>query len=126
LAPFVRYHHERWDGGGYPQGLAGEQTPLEARILAVCDAVEAMASDRPYQRAMSLEEIIVEVRRGRGTHFDPILADVFIRIAEREGTHLLVNSAEQVTQRHANAQYEHALAVQMLQWRNEHVKVSNA
>jgi HD-GYP domain-containing protein (c-di-GMP phosphodiesterase class II) len=126
LAPFVRHHHERWDGCGYPQGLAGEQTPLEARILAVCDAVEAMASDRPYQRAMSLEEIIVEVRRGRGTHFDPMLADVFIRIAEREGTHLLVNSAEQVTQRQATAQYEHAQAVQLLQWRKEHVEVGSA
>ncbi len=119
LAPFVRHHHERWDGRGYPQGLAGEQTPLEARILAVCDAVEAMASDRPYQRAMSLEEIIVEIQRGRGTHFDPILADVFIRIADREGAGLLVNSAEQVTQRQASAQYEHAQAGQLLQFITE-------
>jgi diguanylate cyclase (GGDEF)-like protein/putative nucleotidyltransferase with HDIG domain len=121
LAPFIRHHHERWDGGGYPQGLAGEQTPLEARILAVCDAVEAMASDRPYQRAMSLEEIIVEVQRGQGTHFDPIIADVFIRIAEREGARLLANSAEQVTQPQANAQYEHAQAGKLLQLRNERV-----
>jgi putative nucleotidyltransferase with HDIG domain len=119
LAPFVRHHHERWDGSGYPQGLVGEQTPLEARILAVCDAIEAMASDRPYQRAMSLEEILIEVKRGRGTHFDPILADVFIRIAEREGAHLLVNSAAQVTQRQANAQNEHAQALQLIQFRNE-------
>ena len=101
LAPFVRHHHERWDGCGYPQGLAGEQTPLEARILAVCDAVEAMASDLPYQPAMSLEEIIAEIQRGRGTHFDPTLADMFIRIAEREGARLLVNSAEQVPQTRA-------------------------
>jgi diguanylate cyclase (GGDEF)-like protein/putative nucleotidyltransferase with HDIG domain len=121
LVPFVRHHHERWDGRGYPQGLVGEQTPLEARILAVCDAVEAMASDRPYQRAMSLEEIIIELRRGRGTHFDPALTDVFIRIAEREGAHLLVNSAEQVMRRQANAQFELAQAVQLLQFRKEHV-----
>jgi diguanylate cyclase (GGDEF)-like protein/putative nucleotidyltransferase with HDIG domain len=104
LAPFVRHHHERWDGHGYPGGLAGEQTPLEARILAVCDAVEAMASDRPYQRAMSLAEIITELRRGQGTHFDPTLADVFIRIATREGARLLVNSAEQVLRRQDGAQ----------------------
>ncbi len=119
LAPFVRHHHERWDGRGYPHGLAGEQSPLEARILAVCDAVEAMASDRPYQRAMSLEEIIVEIQRGRGTHFDPTLADVFIQMAEREGARLLVNSAEQVAQRQANAQYEHAQTMQLLQFRND-------
>ena len=75
---------------------------------------------------MSLEEIIVEVQRGRGTHFDPILADVFIRIAEREGACLLVNSAEQVTQRQSSAQYEHAQAGQLLQLRNEHVWLSSA
>jgi diguanylate cyclase (GGDEF)-like protein/putative nucleotidyltransferase with HDIG domain len=114
LAPFVRHHHERWDGRGYPQGLVGEQTPLEARILAVCDAVEAMASDRPYQRAKSLEEIIIEVRRGRGTHFDPTLADIFIRIAEREGARLLVNSAEQVTRQQAGGYAEHTRTGQLL------------
>jgi diguanylate cyclase (GGDEF)-like protein/putative nucleotidyltransferase with HDIG domain len=103
LAPFVRHHHERWDGSGYPLGLVGEQTPLEARILAVCDAVEAMASDRPYQRAMSLDEIVGEIKRGRGTHFDPRIADLFVRIAEREGAHLLVNSAQEVTRRQASA-----------------------
>ena len=119
LAPFVRHHHERWDGCGYPQGLAGEQTPLEARILAVCDAVEAMASDRPYQRAMSLEEIIAEVQRGRGTHFDPILADTFIRIAEREGACLLVNSAEQVTRKQSSMLYRHSQPEQMLLFGNE-------
>jgi diguanylate cyclase (GGDEF)-like protein len=123
LAPFVRHHHERWDGKGYPQGLAGEQTPLEARILAVCDAVEAMASDRPYQRAMSLEEIIAAVQRGRGTQFDPTLADVFIQIARREGTRLLVNSAEQVTQRQASAQYELAQTGQLLQFQKERVQL---
>jgi len=120
LAPFVRHHHERWDGCGYPQGLAGEQTPLEARILVVCDAVEAMASDRPYQRAMSLEEIIVEVQRGRGTHFDPLLADVFIRIAEREGAPLLINSAEQVTRKHSGALHGHSLPEPLLWFENKH------
>jgi len=59
------------DGRGYPDGLQGDKIPLEARILAVCDAVEAMASDRPYHRGMSLEEIIAELRRCSGTQFDP-------------------------------------------------------
>jgi diguanylate cyclase (GGDEF)-like protein/putative nucleotidyltransferase with HDIG domain len=119
LAPFVRHHHERWDGRGYPVGLIGEQTPLEARILAVCDAVEAMASDRPYQRAKSLEEVIVELQRGRGTHFDPGVIDVFLRIAEREGSRLLVNSAEQVMRQQTSTY--HVYAGQLFQLSNETV-----
>ena len=77
LAPFLRYHHERWDGTGYPYGLTGEQIPLEARILAICDAVETMASDRPYRRAMSLDEILAEIERCAGTQFDPKVAETF-------------------------------------------------
>ncbi|MEA2576327.1 MAG: hypothetical protein QOH93_3625 [Chloroflexia bacterium] len=96
LAPFVRHHHERWDGKGYPDMLVGEQTPLEARILAVCDAVEAMASDRPYRKGMSLDEVIAEVKRCAGTQFDPDVASAFVRIAERERDHLIVNSATEV------------------------------
>jgi diguanylate cyclase (GGDEF)-like protein len=96
LAPFVRHHHERWDGKGYPDKLAGEVIPLEARILAVCDAVEAMASDRPYRKGMSLDEVIAEVKRCAGTQFDPHVAAAFVRIAERERDHLIVNSATEV------------------------------
>ena len=102
LAPFVRRHHEWWDGSGYPDGLRGEQVPLEARILAVCDAVEAMASDRPYHRAMSLSEIAAEVKRCAGTQFDPTVAEAFIRVAEREGDHLVTNSARDVVRKQAN------------------------
>jgi diguanylate cyclase (GGDEF)-like protein len=94
LAPFVRHHHERWDGKGYPDGLRAEEIPLEARILNLCDAAEAMASDRPYSRAMSLETILEEVRRNAGTQFDPAIAAVFITIAERELE--VVNSAQLV------------------------------
>ncbi|HET6261289.1 MAG TPA: HD domain-containing phosphohydrolase, partial [Chloroflexia bacterium] len=96
LAPFVRHHHERWDGKGYPDKLEGEVIPLEARILAVCDAVEAMASDRPYRKGMSLDEVIAEVKRCAGTQFDPHVAAAFVRIAERERDHLIVNSATEV------------------------------
>jgi diguanylate cyclase (GGDEF)-like protein len=96
LAPFVRHHHERWDGRGYPDKLAGEDIPLEARILAVCDAVEAMASDRPYRKGMSLDEVIAEVKRCAGTQFDPHVAAAFVSIAERERDHLIVNSATEV------------------------------
>ncbi len=101
LAPFVRSHHERWDGTGYPDGLAGEAIPLEARILAVCDAVEAMASDRPYQQARSVQEIIVELERCAGTQFDPVVVGVFVRLAAEEGKAFIINSAREVLRRQA-------------------------
>jgi diguanylate cyclase (GGDEF)-like protein len=99
LAPFVRHHHERWDGQGYPQGLKGEQIPLEARILAVCDAAEAMASDRPYRRGMSIGELMSEVKRCSGTQFDPAVVEAFVRVVEREKEQLVVNSAVDVEHR---------------------------
>jgi len=71
LGPIVRATHERWDGGGYPDGLAGEEIPRAARIIAVCDAYMAMAADRPYQRARSVRRALVELRDGAGTQFDP-------------------------------------------------------
>ncbi len=97
LAPFIRHHHERWDGRGYPDGLAGEVIPLEARILNVSDAVEAMASDRPYSHAKSIGEIVDELRQGIGKQFDPMVVEAFIRVAQKEGPQLIVNSARAVT-----------------------------
>ncbi|HEX8681315.1 MAG TPA: diguanylate cyclase [Ardenticatenaceae bacterium] len=98
LSPFVRHHHERWDGKGYPAGLAEDQTPLIARILACADAVEAMASDRPYHRGMPLSEIVAEVKRCAGSHFDPEVAQAFVSIIERDA-HLVINSAREVAER---------------------------
>ena len=71
LAPAVRAEHERWDGGGYPDGLAGEAVPLASRICFVCDAWHAMTSDRPYRRALSDEQARAELRRNAGTQFCP-------------------------------------------------------
>jgi putative nucleotidyltransferase with HDIG domain len=102
LAPFIRHHHERWDGAGYPQGLAAEEIPLEARILNICDSVEAMASDRPYHRAMSVTQIIEEVNRCAGRQFDPQVVAAFIRVTEQTGTHFVVNSARDVATRQAD------------------------
>jgi diguanylate cyclase (GGDEF)-like protein/putative nucleotidyltransferase with HDIG domain len=85
LAPSVNsilYHHERWDGSGYPEGLNGEEIPLEARILAIADSFEAMTSARPYRPALSLEEVVTELRQGAGLQFDPKLVEVFIGIIE--------------------------------------------
>ncbi len=92
LAPFVRHHHEWWDGFGYPDGLRSDQIPLESRILSVSDAVEAMASDRPYHRANSLGEIVVELRRCSGSQFDPAVVDALIRVIEHEEGMLVVNA----------------------------------
>jgi putative nucleotidyltransferase with HDIG domain len=78
--PYVLYHHERWDGAGYPSGKAGEEIPLEARVLAVADAFDAMTSDRPYRRALTHEEALAEVERCAGTQFDPQIASVFLEL----------------------------------------------
>ena len=78
LAQFVLNHHEKWDGSGYPNGLKEEAIPLEARIIAVADAYDAMTSERSYRVALSKEKAIEELRKGSGTHFDPEIVTVFI------------------------------------------------
>ena len=78
----ILYHHERWDGNGYPEGLNGENIPLEARILAIADAFDAMTSARPYHHTFSREEALEELRRGAGTQFDPKLVEAFINIIQ--------------------------------------------
>ena len=72
------FHHERWDGGGYPTGRAGHEIPLEGRLLAVADAFDAMTSLRPYRDRLSSDEAAAEVERCAGTQFDPTLAQVFV------------------------------------------------
>jgi HD-GYP domain-containing protein (c-di-GMP phosphodiesterase class II) len=73
------YHHERWDGTGYPKGLKGEEIPLSARIMAIADVFDALVSERCYKEAMSFEEAFVVISGESGSHFDPLLADVFLR-----------------------------------------------
>ena len=93
LTPFVLHHHEHYDGGGYPDRLAGVQIPLEARIVGLADAVEAMASRRPYQPPMPADAIKGELRRCAGTQFDPRVVDAFFAVLERQGDEILVDSA---------------------------------
>ena len=76
-------HHERWDGSGYPQGLAGEAIPLEGRIIAVADVFDALLSDRCYRAAMSMDEAVAVMRDGRGSHFDPQVVDAPARSPRR-------------------------------------------
>jgi hypothetical protein len=84
VAPFILHHHEHWNGSGYPDGLKGEEIPLECRILAIIDAFDAMTNDRPYHKGVSVEEAIKEIRKCAGKQFDPYLADKFIEIVTKE------------------------------------------
>ncbi|TFG82046.1 MAG: diguanylate cyclase [Erysipelotrichales bacterium] len=78
LSEFILCHHERWDGKGYPRGLSGEKIPIEARIIAVADAFDAMTSKRSYREEITVEEAISEITRCSGTQFDPMIVKVFI------------------------------------------------
>jgi HD-GYP domain-containing protein (c-di-GMP phosphodiesterase class II) len=79
----IACHHERWDGAGYPAGLAGEEIPLSARIFALADSWDAMTNDRPYRAALSFETAAQEIEAGRGGQFDPELVDPFLELASR-------------------------------------------
>ena len=75
-------HHEKWDGTGYPKGLKGADIPLSGRIVAVADVFDALTSERPYKKALSLEESLGIIKGGRGSHFDPDVVDAFLAIKD--------------------------------------------
>ncbi|MDR1776928.1 MAG: response regulator [Desulfovibrio sp.] len=80
---FVSFHHEKWDGSGYPHGLSGEDIPLLGRLMAIADVYDALSSDRPYKKAYSHEDSARFIREGGGKHFDPALTELFERVEER-------------------------------------------
>jgi two-component system, cell cycle response regulator len=84
VARLVRSSHERWDGGGYPDGLRGDEIPLGARVVAVCDAFDAMTTERPYRDSVNEDDAIAELRRCAGTQFDPVVVEAFCRVIARE------------------------------------------
>ncbi len=97
IAKIVLHHHERWDGRGYPDGLKGTDIPLGSRIIAVCDSIDAMTAPRVYRSMLSLEECREEIRKNRGTMYDPDIADTVVnqwdRIAELAYTPPVIGNA---------------------------------
>jgi HD-GYP domain-containing protein (c-di-GMP phosphodiesterase class II) len=83
--PILRHHHERWDGAGYPDGLKGDEIPLGARIVAVCDSFDAMTTDRPYRKRMSVEAACEELVANAGTQFDPNCATLAVQVISELG-----------------------------------------
>ena len=81
---WIRHHHERWDGNGYPDGLSGPEIPIESRILAIADALAAMTAERPYRSAMGAEMAGLEIKASAGTQFDPGIARIVIALLERD------------------------------------------
>ncbi len=75
-------HHEKWDGTGYPRGLKGEEIPLVSRIIAIADSYDAMTTDRPYRKALGIDEVKAELIQCAGTQFDPKLIEVFLGLLD--------------------------------------------
>ncbi|MGH2448239.1 MAG: HD-GYP domain-containing protein, partial [Chloroflexota bacterium] len=94
IVPMVRHHHERWDGTGYPDGLAGAAIPIGARILTVVDAFDAMVSDRPYRKGLPVEEAVSRLRDATGTQFDPEVSETFIDMIIEDGIYTPVENAQ--------------------------------
>jgi HD-GYP domain-containing protein (c-di-GMP phosphodiesterase class II) len=84
VLPIILYHHEKFDGTGYPVGLKKKQIPLGARIMAVVDAVEAMIIGRPYRKKLTLDEAMVELRNNSGTQFDPAVVEAFCNLTKQK------------------------------------------
>jgi HD-GYP domain-containing protein (c-di-GMP phosphodiesterase class II) len=80
--PIVYAHHEKWDGTGYPRGIAGEDIPVGARIFSVVDAFDAMTFDRPYSKAIPFDAAKTELKRCAGSHFDAAVVEAFLRVPE--------------------------------------------
>ena len=101
--PAVRHHHERFDGSGYPDGLAGDQIPLEARIVAAVDAYSAITDDRVYGHGRSREDAIEEMRRCAGSHFDPDVVQALVACLDDEAARLHRRLAARRTDQQARA-----------------------
>ena len=82
VAEGAKFHHERYDGKGYPNGLKGEEIPLNARIIGIADAFDAMTANRVYRKALDMEQVVAELKRCSGTQFDPGLVEIMLELIE--------------------------------------------
>ncbi|HET8980160.1 MAG TPA: HD-GYP domain-containing protein, partial [Solirubrobacteraceae bacterium] len=108
VGQIVRSHHERWDGGGYPDGLAASAIPVEARIITCCDSWNAMRTDRPYRRALPYEAAMAELRECAGSQFDPEIVEALVSVVSAD---LPASTAETAAERRVAAGYSPAAAV---------------
>lgn len=99
ILDIVKYHHERYDGLGYPNGLKGEEIPLVARIMGVADSFDAMTSKRVYSQKMSIEDAIFEINRNKGTQFDPEIVEAFVRLYEKNHHNLFIREYTSIVDR---------------------------
>jgi len=84
LVPFIFYHHERWDGKGYPSGIKGEDIPMGARIIAIADVYQALISDRPYHKAFSVKKALEIIKNASGKQFDPRIVNIFFKVIKEK------------------------------------------
>jgi putative two-component system response regulator len=103
VSPIIRHHHERWDGAGYVDGLAGADIPILARVVSVVDAFDAMSSDRPYRRALPGKTVTKRLAEGAGTQWDPDIVQAFIDLAHREHLSSEHEPAQEHARRHLRA-----------------------
>jgi HD-GYP domain-containing protein (c-di-GMP phosphodiesterase class II) len=83
IVPGMKYHHEKWGGGGYPDGIEGEEIPMQARIVAIADTFDAMTTNRPYQKAMEINYVVEKIKSFAGTRFDPKVVESFVQAVKR-------------------------------------------
>jgi putative two-component system response regulator len=91
---FAGYHHEKWDGTGYPFGLSGESIPLQGRIMAIADVYDALVTQRPYKQPIPHDQAVKIIKEGSGTHFDPFLVQVFEKVADDFWVQSIVDTIE--------------------------------
>lgn len=101
IAQVVRHHHERFDGSGYPQGLRGADIALGARIFSVVDLYDAMTNDRPYRKALPLDQVLAEIRRVAGGQLDPAVVETFLGMSPEVFDRLRRNVQQDITGRRA-------------------------